>query len=75
MSGDNGLVLRVAPEDLRVAEARARLIRAREHTHDALAALRTDLAEQIDWRTWVRARPGLFLTAAFFAGFFLARRR
>lgn len=60
-------------------ELRARLTLARQRTRGALQALRTEvrteLAVQTDWHTWYRARPGLFLAAAFVTGFLLARRR
>lgn len=69
----NGLVVYERPEDRRVADARARLALARQHTRRTLSALRAEVAEQADWRTWVRARPELFLGAAFLTGLFLAR--
>lgn len=48
---------------------------ARLHTRARLGALRTEVAEQVDWHTWYRARPLAFLAAAFVTGFLLARRR
>lgn len=75
MSSDNGLILHNVPAEQRVAEARARLMLARERTQATLVALRAEITEQTDWRSWVRARPGLFLAAAFLIGFTYARRR
>ena len=75
MSAETGLVASTRPEDLRVEEARARLMLARQRTRGTLSALRSEIAEKTDWHTWFRARPGLFLAAAFAAGFLLARRR
>lgn len=75
MAVDTSLIVRVRPEDQRVDEARMRLMLGRLHTGGALSSLRTELAEKTNWRTWFRADPGLFLTAAFAVGFLLARRR
>ena len=75
MPDDNGLVIHRPAEDRLVEEARARLMQARQRTRDALAALRSDLSEQTDWHTWYRARPAVFIAAAFVAGFLFGRRR
>lgn len=76
---ETALVVRPLPEDRRVEDARARLALARQRTRGTLTALRTELRsefkEKIDWHTWYRARPGIFLAAAFFTGFLLGRRR
>ena len=74
MPAENGLV-HVPPADQRVEEARARLMLARQRTRGTLSALRREVSEKTDWHTWFRAHPELFLTAAFFAGFLLAKRR
>lgn len=74
MSVENGLVP-VTPADQRVAEARARLMAARQRTRGTLAVLRRELSERVDWRTWFRDHPELFLGAAFAAGFLLGSRR
>lgn len=75
MGADTKMVVHVRPEDKRVDEARMRLTLGRLHTGGVMTALRTELAEKANWRTWFRADPGLFLSVAFGVGFLLARRR
>ncbi|MDP2313944.1 MAG: hypothetical protein Q8P41_13640 [Pseudomonadota bacterium] len=75
MPVDNGLVVYVPPADRRVDEARARLVLARQRTRGTLTALQREVAVRTDWHTWFRARPGMFLAAAFVAGFLIGKRR
>lgn len=75
MRADTSLVVHARPEDQRLDEARMRLMLGRLHTGGVMTALRTELVEKANWRTWFRADPGLFLSVAFGVGFLLARRR
>lgn len=75
MSAENSLVVHAPSADQRVEDARARLTLARQRTRGTLIALRREVSERTDWHTWFRARPGLFLSAAFLTGFLLAKRR
>lgn len=63
------------PEDVQVDEARARLLAARQRTQVAISDFRSGMTEKMEWRTWYRDSPGVFLGLAFLAGFLLARRR
>lgn len=56
-------------------QVRAEIERAREQIQESVVALRQEVAEVVDWREWVRARPGLCLGAAFAIGFYLGSRR
>lgn len=55
-------------------EVRADIARARVELADAAQALRTQVAEKIDWRTWVRENPGPVLIGAFALGFWIGYR-
>lgn len=56
-------------------EVRAEIERAREQIHSSVLALREEVSRAADWRGWVRRRPGLWLGAAFAAGFYLGSRK
>jgi ElaB/YqjD/DUF883 family membrane-anchored ribosome-binding protein len=56
-------------------EVRAEIERAREQIQASVVALRQEVAEVVDWREWVRARPALCIGAAFAIGFYLGSRR
>lgn len=75
MSNERALVVHPTSHDRRVEEAHARLHRARLHTRATLTNIREEVAEKVDLKRMVRARPGLFLGLAFFTGFLLAHRR
>lgn len=75
MSDERPLVLYSASaRDQHIQELRGRLAAARHRTRGTLVTLRAEIAEKADWRVWFRARPVAFLSAAFVAGFVLARR-
>jgi hypothetical protein len=67
------------PADQRVEEARLRLSLARQRTRSTVTVLKQELKQELkertDWHTWFNAHTGAFLSAAFFTGFLLARRR
>ena len=75
MPAENALVVNGKPADKRVEEARERLALARQRTRESVTTLRQEVSERADWRTWFRAHPELFLSAAFVVGMFLAKRR
>ena len=56
-------------------QVRAEIERARQEIHDSVVELRQEVATVVDWREWVRARPGLCIGAAFAIGFYLGSRR
>lgn len=49
-------------------ETEAALERSRERFTASLGALREELSDLTDWRTWVERRPLQFLAGAFAAG-------
>jgi ElaB/YqjD/DUF883 family membrane-anchored ribosome-binding protein len=57
-----------------VAEVEDDIARTRDRVSRSVMALRQAVADQTDWREWVRRRPGLFLGAAFAAGLLLGSR-
>ena len=72
MAADAKVETALAP---RSAEAvRAEIERAREQIQDSVLALREEVGRVVDWRGWVGKRPGLWLGAAFAAGFYLGSR-
>ncbi|MES2640748.1 MAG: hypothetical protein V4850_14730 [Myxococcota bacterium] len=56
-----------------------RLSLARQRTRSTVTVLKQELKQELrertDWHTWFNAHTGIFLSAAFFTGFLLARRR
>jgi hypothetical protein len=56
-------------------EAQADIHRNREDLIQAGLALRAQLNEMVDWRTWVRRAPMFWLGGAFLAGCLLGRAR
>jgi hypothetical protein len=66
----NTTALARRPEDIRADIARARGEIAR-----SVAALTAEVSAQVDWREWVRRRPGLLLGCAFTFGLWLGWRR
>jgi hypothetical protein len=55
-------------------EAEAEVLRSREQLINAGLALRTELTQIVDWRTWYRRAPVLWLGGAFCIGCLLGRR-
>lgn len=55
-------------------EVRQDIARAREELATAAAELRTQVAQKIDWRTWVRENPAPVLIGAFALGFWIGYR-
>lgn len=69
------LTVHTNPAEQRVADARLRLMLSRINASGAASSLRAELKENIQWRTWFRRDPGLFLGLAFAVGFLAAHRR
>lgn len=61
--------------DAALARAGAELERARERFFLSMSAVEREVARTLDWREWVRRRPGLVLALAFVVGAFLGRRK
>jgi hypothetical protein len=57
-----------------VLDAQAEVRRNREQLLNAGLALRTELHQIVDWRTWYRRAPALWLGGAFCLGCLLGRR-
>jgi hypothetical protein len=55
-------------------EIRAEIDRARAEIASSLMVLRTEVRQQLEWRTLVRERPQVALAAAFAIGYWLGRR-
>lgn len=55
------------------AEIREGIERAREEIERSMAALRNEVQETVDWRRYVRRRPGAFFAGALAVGFLVAR--
>jgi hypothetical protein len=68
------LVPEVSARPRSTEEVRADIARARAELADAAQALRTQVAEKIDWRTWVRENPAPVLIGAFAIGFWIGYR-
>jgi hypothetical protein len=62
-------------DDSDVARAMAELTRARDKFSLSLSALERGVVRSVDWREWVRRKPGTALALAFGLGIFLGRRR
>ncbi len=60
--------------DPEVASAEAQVERTREQLLRSILALKRSVANQSDWREWVRRRPGPLLAVAFALGFILGQR-
>lgn len=55
------------------AAIRAGIERARAEVERSVAELRTSVSETLDWRNFVRNRPGTALSVAVVAGLLVAR--
>jgi len=58
-----------------LARAGAELERARDKFLLSMSAVEGEAARALDFREWVRRRPGLMLTLAFALGAFIGLRR
>lgn len=74
MVGENTKTTVLLPDEQRVLDAQARFVVARQRTQVALQVLQDEVAEKADWHTWFQARPVLFLSVAFVAGYLMAKR-
>jgi hypothetical protein len=62
------------PESSRDAEAiRAGIERAREEIEQSVDALRANVSDTLNWRSFVRRHPGAVFAGAMFAGLLVAR--
>ena len=60
--------------DADLARAGADLERAREEFVLSMSAVEREIAHALDWRGWVRRRPGTALAVAFALGLLWGRR-
>ena len=74
MASDATKLADVQPRQRSTEEVRADIARARAELADVAGALRTQVAEKIDWRTWVRENPAPVLIGAFAIGFWIGYR-
>jgi hypothetical protein len=56
-------------------QVREEIHRARQELVSVASALQEEVAMRMDWREWIRRRPGLFLAGAFALGFWIGTRR
>jgi hypothetical protein len=61
-------------DDTDLSRAGADLENAREKFVLSLGAVEREISHALDWREWVRRRPGIALAFAFALGVFLGRR-
>jgi hypothetical protein len=62
-------------DDADIARAVEELARARDNFSLSLRALERGVVRNLDWREWVRRKPGTALALAFGLGILLGRRR
>lgn len=65
----------LVPAEAHIEQVRNQLAVTRLRTRETLNELRAEIAVRSDWRTYVRANPGLSLATAFALGFLLGSRR
>jgi hypothetical protein len=65
----------VQERDTEFARAAAELEHARDKFSLSMSAVEREVAHTLDWRAWMRRRPGVVLALAFAVGAFLGRRR
>jgi len=58
-------------EDLALERTEAEIERTRERLSASLGALREEISDLTDWRSWIERRPLPFLAGAFAFGFLL----
>jgi hypothetical protein len=64
----------VNSNDAKLAHAVAELACSRERLASSMEALEQEITRAMDWREWVRRKPGVTLALAFALGAFLGRR-
>jgi hypothetical protein len=62
------------PTESELARAAADLDHTRDQFVISMGELEREIARDLDWREWVRRKPGMALALAFGLGFFLVRR-
>ena len=65
---------RVEEMDSELTRAGAQLDHTREQFVESMSVLDREVTRALDWREWVRRRPGMALCLAFGLGLFLGRR-
>ena len=65
---------KVVVKDAEVARADAELDERRDQFVVSMGALEREVTRTLDWREWVRRKPGTALCLAFGLGIFLGRR-
>jgi hypothetical protein len=61
----------MADEELALERTEAEIVRSRERLNASLGALKDEISELTDWRSWLERRPLPFLAGAFACGFLL----
>ena len=61
-------------KDAELSRASAELDHTREQFVVSMSALEGEVTRTLDWRQWVRRKPGLAVALAFGLGFLLGRR-
>jgi hypothetical protein len=62
-------------QDAELERASAALARTRDGLVLSIGTLEHEITRSLDWREWVRRKPGAALAVAFGLGFLLGRRR
>ena len=63
------------PKDSELGRASAALVQTRDSLVLSIGTLEHEITRALDWREWVRRRPGTALALAFGVGLLLGRRR
>ena len=61
-------------KDAELERASAALVQGRDSLVRSIGALADEITRTLDWRAWVRRKPGTVLALAFGLGLFLGRR-
>lgn len=72
--GDADGALELSP-DAELMRAEEDVARARQRVAHSMTELQDELIRKVDWRRWVRRKPGLAVGIAFGLGLLLGRRR